>query len=226
MVAEEVIPSRHLHFIVILGVCHSVTLRSIFLSYHLAVFSRCTVHITKIFLLFDKIYLSLMLNMRHLVLEELLHLLVFTEPGHLLALRFDTMLACIFVDDLRPELVLLLLSKLTYQVRGQRFLHIIANLPLEPGQDSHRRYPSWCSFQWLDLLGSLVCSSERRNRFWSDPSRGLPSALSPGEDLSDSSEPTSVCVPASGTPSSLSHRRKGKSSLQADPSNGDPDRLR
>ena len=111
MVAEEVIPGRHLHFIVILGVCNRVTLRSIFLSYHLAVFSRCTVHITKIFLLFYKIYLSLTLNMRHLVLEELLHLLVFTEPGHLLALRFDTVLACIFVDDLRPKLVLLLLSK-------------------------------------------------------------------------------------------------------------------
>ena len=111
MVAEEVIPGRHLHFVVILGVCHRVTLRSIPLSYHLTVFSRCTVHITKIFLLFDKIDLSLTLNVCHLVLEELLHLLVFAEPSHLLALCFDTVLARIFVDDLRPELVLLLLSK-------------------------------------------------------------------------------------------------------------------
>ena len=117
MVAEEVIPRCHLHFVVILSLRDSVTLRSVSLFNHFAVFFRRTVHITEIFLLLDKIYFSLALDVRHLVFEELLHLLIFAESRHLLALRLDSVLARILVDDLRPELVLLFLRKLTHTVR-------------------------------------------------------------------------------------------------------------
>ena len=57
-----------------------------------------------------KIDLLIIFNVHHLVLQELLHVLILPQDGQLFAISFDTILSCIFIDHVGPELVLLFLS--------------------------------------------------------------------------------------------------------------------
>ena len=56
--------------------------------------------------------LSLLLNVRHLTLEVLLHVLVATESQHRVPLSLHMVLPSVFIDDLAPELLLLLVLNL------------------------------------------------------------------------------------------------------------------
>ena len=57
-----------------------------------------------------KIELLIIFNVYHLVLQELLHVLILPQYGQFLTISFDTILPCIFVDHIGPELILLFLE--------------------------------------------------------------------------------------------------------------------